>query len=179
MPAAEPPDDLLGPTDVAKAFVYGLVGVGAAIVTGAPKAVKQARSDLVAARFIGEMAVTQGASQLRERIGQTDAPSDTAPTPHTTTGSDAGPDRSEPDDHPVPDPVAENDAPSRVDPSESDVPSVDELAIPDYDTVPAIDVVMQLADLDAHERAQIGAYELVNRRRRTILGKLQQLEEAE
>ena len=79
----------------------------------------------------------------------------------------------------MPDPVAENDAPSRVDPSESDVPSIDELAIPDYDTVPAIDVVMQLADLDAHERAQIGAYELVNRRRRTILGKLQQLEEAE
>ena len=43
------------------------------------------------------------------------------------------------------------------------------------DSVPAIDVVAQLADLDVAERAVIERYERANRGRRTILGKLQQL----
>ena len=41
---------------------------------------------------------------------------------------------------------------------ETGVPEAAELAIPDYDTVPAIDVVMQLADLDADERSRIEIY---------------------
>lgn len=173
--ADEPTKDQLGPTDVAKAFVSGLVGVGASIVSGAPQAIKQARSDLVAARFIGEMAVNQGTAQLRDRLGGAEtrtgedtvvAPDLAEPTTVSTAGADDVVDDGE---------DGEDDHSGATVASGTGVPDVGDLAIPDYDTVPAIDVVMQLADLDVHERSQIEAYESANRQRRTILGKIDQL----
>jgi len=172
--SAEPPTDQLGPTDIAKALVYGLVGVGASIVSGAPKAVKRARSDLVAARFIGEMAVTQGAAQLRSRRG-TPAPGTGAPDSSAPSDDESATESIEPVE-------AEIDAGvdrTATDAAGTDAPKAAELAIPDYDTVPAIDVVMQLADLDVDERSRIEVYELANRQRRTILGKIDQLRGAE
>jgi hypothetical protein len=53
--------------------------------------------------------------------------------------------------------------------------AVAELALPDYDHLPASQIVAMLSDLDADERDQIEGYERVNRNRRTVLGKLAQL----
>ena len=53
--------------------------------------------------------------------------------------------------------------------------AVAELALPDYDHLPASQIVAMLRDLDAGERDQIEGYERVNRNRRTVLGKLAQL----
>ena len=52
-----------------------------------------------------------------------------------------------------------------------------DLALPDYDTLPAIDIVGKLATLDDVSRDAIERYELANRQRRTVLGKLAQLAE--
>ncbi len=49
------------------------------------------------------------------------------------------------------------------------------LALADYDHLPASDVVSKLAGLEPDERDAIEAYELNGRRRRTILGKIEQL----
>ena len=55
--------------------------------------------------------------------------------------------------------------------------SADDLALPDYDTLPAIDIVAKLETLDAADRQAIERYESANRQRRTVLGKLAQLAE--
>ena len=51
----------------------------------------------------------------------------------------------------------------------------DDLAIPDYDHLPAIDIVDQLETLTPAELADIEVYERANRRRRTVLGKIAKL----
>lgn len=168
---AEQTDSKPEPDDVAKVLFFALVGAGATVVTAAPKLVKQARADLVAARFIGEIAVTQGASQLRDRlVGSDDETTTAEPSLRLPRAS-------------VSAPVAAGAIASEEGSSEgtavgaiaATLPSVEELAIPDYDSVPAIDVVMQLADLKKAERSRIEVYELAHRQRRTILGKVEQL----
>jgi hypothetical protein len=50
-----------------------------------------------------------------------------------------------------------------------------DLALPDYDHLPASQIVAMLGDLAPDELARIDAYERANRNRRTVLGKLAQL----
>lgn len=71
-------------------------------------------------------------------------------------------------------PVAPSPSP-HAGPLPADVPSADELALPDYDHLPSAHVVAALADLEPDERDTIEAYELAGRHRRTILAKLDQL----
>ena len=58
----------------------------------------------------------------------------------------------------------------------SALPSADELAIPGYDQLAASQVVPRLAGLTAEELDLIRAYEAGNRQRRTILGRIAQLQ---
>ncbi|MEM1335408.1 MAG: hypothetical protein AAGG08_18325 [Actinomycetota bacterium] len=161
----------VSPSQIVEALVFAPIGLGAAIIAETPRRVRQARSDLVAARFLGEMAVTQGVAEVQKRRAASTNRPDTAPTSArsaaTSQRSAEAPGGSGSD-------AAADDSLGAA--STSEAVSSDELAIPDYDTVPAIDVVMQLADLDAAERAAIGVYERSHRGRRTILGKLAQLE---
>lgn len=123
--------------------------VGAAVVQRAPAAVRQARQDLVAARVLGEMAVNEGLRRVRARNdGSESCPSEVSPRREV---------------EPVPDEV-----PTAV--GDSDV-----LALPDYDHLPAVDIVAKLPALSTDERDQIEAYERTHRRRRTVLGKIEQL----
>lgn len=57
----------------------------------------------------------------------------------------------------------------------TDLPATGELALPDYDLLPAAHVVAALGDLEQDERDAIESYERARRHRRTILGKLDQL----
>jgi hypothetical protein len=54
-----------------------------------------------------------------------------------------------------------------------------DLALPDYDHLPASQIVAMLGDLISDERDDIEHYERANRGRRTVLGKLAQLRQAE
>lgn len=56
-------------------------------------------------------------------------------------------------------------------------PTASDLALPDYDHLPASQIVAMLDDLDIDELHQVESYERVNRNRRTVLGKLAQLRE--
>jgi hypothetical protein len=74
-----------------------------------------------------------------------------------------------------------DDVPVRgVDPVEEPVdagPAVSDLALPDYEHLPASQIVAMLGDLDTDELREIEIYERANRNRRTVLGKLSQLRE--
>ena len=52
---------------IAAAF-YAPIGLGAQLVDNFPETVNKARQQIVLARFIGKMAVDQGASELRRRL---------------------------------------------------------------------------------------------------------------
>lgn len=139
-------------------LVFAPLGLGAKIVEDTPGLVAQARQELSNARFIGRMTVAQSVNRLREQIEA--VPSE--PVDDRT-------DTVVPDDVDVERP-AEPDAEAT-----SDAPRVDDLALPDYDQLPAIDIVAKLARLGVSERTAIGEYESANRQRRTVLGKLAQL----
>lgn len=63
-------------------------------------------------------------------------------------------------------------------PVPSDAPSADVLAIPDYDSLAASQVVPRLAALTSDELDDVGAYERSHRARQTILNRVRQLQSA-
>jgi hypothetical protein len=60
----------------------------------------------------------------------------------------------------------------------ADAPDVDDLAIPDYDSLAASQVVPRLASLSVEELADVEAYEQAHRARQTILNRVRQLRSA-
>jgi hypothetical protein len=159
------------------AVVLAPIGAGAKLLTDTPGAVARVRQELANARFIGEMVVGQGAAQLHERL----APAPDSATTEAAPAADAAPVR------PVADVPPTSEVPPVVDESAGDdaldddssspeaVVDTDELAIPDYDSLPAIDIVGQLESLSPAELSAVETYERANRRRRTVLGKISQL----
>jgi hypothetical protein len=158
-------DERFDPSVVVRAAVEVLVfaplGLGARLLEDTPAAVGEARRELSNARFIGRLTVDQGIKQLRTSL-EPDAPS----TPRSTNRQDA------PDD--LEQPAAAGDVDRSDDPVATDLAAGD-LALPDYDTLPAIDIVGKLETLDHTDREAIERYESANRQRRTVLGKLAQL----
>jgi len=158
----DPPVAIRAAVDV---LVFAPLGLGAKLVEDAPDAVDRARRELSNERFIGRLAVDQGIKQIRSRF----EPSESSPTQSANNGDDfeplvrAGEIR------------GSNDLMTRES-VRSDLVAGD-LALPDYDTLPAIDIVGKLATLDDVSRDAIERYELANRQRRTVLGKLAQLAE--
>ncbi|MDG1265997.1 MAG: hypothetical protein P8O03_06695 [Ilumatobacter sp.] len=161
----DPPVAIRAAVDV---LVFAPLGLGAKLVEDAPDAVDRARRELSNARFIGRLAVDQGIKQIRSRF----EPSESSPTQSANNGDVS-------DDF---EPLVRageirgsNDLMTRES-VRSDLVAGD-LALPDYDTLPAIDIVGKLATLDDVSRDAIERYELANRQRRTVLGKLAQLAE--
>ncbi len=74
------------------------------------------------------------------------------------------------------DPRRDGDAaPVATEPVVPPVAAVD-LAIADYDSLAASQVIPRLPGLDADELADVGRYETTNRHRKTILGKIAQIQ---
>ena len=155
------------PTPVERALataIYAPIGLGAKVVQDLPDVVTKARQHLVFARFIGKMAVDQGVRELRGRLdGRTTA----APVSPTRTVAPRQPNRSSRRDE------------SEPDESEPTTPlAPDDLALPDYDQLPAAHIVGKLAGLSSAELDAIEAYESSHRNRRTVLGKISQMRAA-
>jgi hypothetical protein len=110
------------------------------------------RQELTVARFVGKFAVDGAVARLR---AATESPASPAVPVDDRVVADA-------------EPLPPTSAPLAA-------PPVDELALPDYDLLPAAHVIAALGDLEPDERAAIEAYERAGRHRRTILGKLDQL----
>ena len=144
---------------IAAAF-YAPIGLGTQLVDNFPTALSKARQQLVLARFIGKIAVDQGASELRRRLVPPAVGSASerqhAPEPEDGTGYAHDEAAEEPTPEPMPGPA--------------------ELALPDYDQLPASHIVGKLSGLTPNELDAIEIYEMAHRR--TVLGKISQLKAA-
>ena len=146
--------------------LFGPLDLTIKVVEELPSSVDRARQQLVAARFLGKMVVDQSLVQARRRLGITTVPR-----------SDDAASASEADASPVTDPGAERPDGETARNGDA-IPDAADLALPDYEHLPDAHVVAKLAGLTAAERDDIEAFETAHRHRRTILGKLRQLQEA-
>jgi hypothetical protein len=152
-------------------FVYAPIGLLFEGRTLFPQLVEKGKNQVVMARMVGQFAVQQGqteaskaatklqeqAAGLLELFGLGGPPS--VPVP------DVAPPRP----RLVPEPEVDT-------PSVAAAPTTHELAIPDYDSLSASQVVNRLAGLTEGELSAVAAYESAHRSRKTILNKVAQLQ---
>ncbi len=121
-------------------------------------------SQAPAARMIGEFAVKAGRKKVEARVDELAAAGRRragAASPSTAPAE----------------PVEAGTAETALVEAGTEAPV--ELAINDYDGLPAVQIIPMLATLSADERVAIRAHEVAGRGRRTILGKLDQLDAAD
>ncbi len=135
-------------------LLYAPVGMVLEFCDRMPELAEKGRERLgdqaPAARLIGEMAVKAGRKKLEEVVTR------------LREAESAGPETAEPAE-----PARPAEPTGRGEPSAG------------YDTMTAAEIIRGLADLSADERAIVKAYELAEKGRRTILGKLEQLDTRE
>jgi hypothetical protein len=148
------------PVDLAlDLFVYAPLGLVLNIEEVLPNLVERGHQQVNMARMFGQFAVQTGTKEARKRlegVANGGRPSASKPTPAPT----------------VAEPVVESVA---VAVDVEVVPPATELAITDYDSLSASQVVPRLDGLSAEERDAVRRYEAAHRGRKTILSKLNQL----
>ena len=147
-----------------------LVDAVPAVVDKVPAAAERVKREVVLARFLGKMVVDQGVRELQTRLTPHDAETSSAVMATSTPTASVAEVRTEP---PAAPPERHDDDDDVLD---DDVPDVASLALADYDHLSSAQIVGKLDGLDAAERRSIERYERAGRHRRTILGKLAQLE---
>jgi hypothetical protein len=151
---------------------------------------EQAQTHITTARSMGQVAIAFGVPELRKRAGrQVDVVrghadrlvENFAPSPAPGNGS-ARPARPAPATPapatgvaPAPAVAGPTAAASPTAPASHRSESSAHLPIPGYDALSASQVVERLVGLGADELDAVRSYELANRNRRTILGKIDQL----
>jgi hypothetical protein len=155
-----------------------------------PELAERGKTHVRNAEVIGKLAVREAEARLRPQIeslapravellrllGIVPSDTDTEPAPPGDAADAArrGSRQSAADVAVVPDETATTpEAPATAQPSG---PSVDELAIPDYDSLSASQVVNRLPGLSAGELELVRSYEASHRGRKTILNKVAQLQ---
>ena len=175
------------PDPVARAvelFVYAPIGAGLFLLDETPgfieAAVERGRTTLdpriTTARSTGEVALAFGLPMLRRKVEARVArllSRDESSPPEPP----AAPPASEPPvARPVPtEPWTPAPAPTPKSAPTNGAPSSADLPIPGYDELSASQVVERLVGLAPSELDAVHAYEAATRRRRTILGKIEQL----
>lgn len=161
-------------------FVYAPLGLAVSARELLPKLAERGRQQVTGqvtmAKMIGQFAVKQGSAEAEkaferartsaqatlEQLGVLGAEAPPPPAPKTTPP---------PSPHAAPTPPAPQAAPPSA-----PRPSADGLAIPDYDSLSASQVVPRLAGLSPAELEAVRAYETAHRGRKTILNKVSQLQ---
>ena len=135
------------------------------------------RRQVSAARVLGRLAIGQGRGEVDRRGKQVRSALETLAKPvMEMAGLDSdGDHQGEGGDGPS---AAKSPRPINPTPSAT-MGQGDALAIPDYDSLAAAQVVQRLAGLSKDELEAISAYEATTRKRRTILSKTRQLLDAE
>lgn len=173
------------PDPVARAvelFVYAPIGAGLFLLDETPgfieAAVERGRTTLdpriTTARSTGEVALAFGLPMLRRKVearvarllnrDESSAPPAAPPAPEPSVARPVPTESWTPAPAPKPAYAPTNGAPTSAD-----------LPIPGYDELSASQVVERLVGLAPSELDAVHAYEAANRRRRTILGKIEQL----
>lgn len=162
------------PTEQALDLVlYGPLGFLAEARTLIPELAEKGRQRFEAqvslARMIGQFVVAKGQVELQQAVQRVRA--------KHLGGERRPPAAPAPARPPAPEPVDE-DIPVRVEDAPAPAPPVTSLAIPDYDSLAASQVVPRLAGLSEDELEAVRRYEAAHRGRKTILGKVAQLQAA-
>jgi len=146
------------PYAAVETMAFAMIGAVAELQRCLPRLVASQRSkwdqQVNLARFIGQMAVGQARQQIRQRVTPSPAPR----TPETSSTS----------------PVVEADTGSTAADEATAYGTVSALPIEHYDELTAIQVMDRLAALDLVELEAVYAYESTHRRRRTVLGRIDQ-----
>jgi hypothetical protein len=166
-------------------FVYAPIGLFFEAPTLLPKLAEQGRVHANNARLFGQFAVKHGEAEMRRRFGDVEQqavgllkmfgllPDEDEDAAAPAGGSaPAGSAATSPPPSVVTrlEPVGGNgDAPPG--------PAADDLAIPDYDSLSASQVVTRLEGLSPDELEAVRTYEAAHRGRKTILNKVAQLQE--
>jgi hypothetical protein len=134
---------------------------------------RQASGQVSTARFLGQLAVAQGQREAEKLVKQAvERLADLGVGAPTANGRDAAsPGRPPATEAPV-SPVSEPTPPAGATPPLT----ADALAIPGYDVLSAPQVVQRLDGLSAEELEAVRVYEEATRHRRTILGRVAQLQ---
>jgi len=170
VPDKRPLDQLL---DVCVFAPFGLAANARELV---PKLAEQGREQLDLqvriARMLGQFVVAKGRLEAGKAFGrlQDSAWSATRPGPAPGARAPAAPAPSLADEEVIP--VRRPD----VDAVTAASVGVDELAIPEYDALAASQVVQRLEGLTEYELEAVRRYEVAHRGRKTILGKITQLQ---
>ncbi|CAN5850798.1 hypothetical protein BH20ACT4_BH20ACT4_09540 [soil metagenome] len=177
---------------LAELAVFVPIGIAAELHENVPRIVESGRERLegriALARVIGEMAVKASIEQLRVRTAQASAAPAAPPAPETTQAP-AGARAADAADaaeakratpSAVSAPVETRQAETRQAVERGGEESFDTEALPiaDYESLAASQVVARLPALGIAELDQVARFEQANRRRRTVLGKVDQLKRA-
>ena len=173
-------DDKSSVEHAVEVVVYAPIGFVLEVRKMVPTFVERGRQKVQMAKMIGQFAVKQGQVEAEKRLVKVAAQADAvlgefglrshddpaADALHDAEHTDPGPRASEPARAVAPVPTAPA------------VPTVtaDQLAIADYDSLAASQVIPRLAGLEPDELAAVGRYESNNRHRKTILGKIAQIQ---
>jgi hypothetical protein len=172
-------DDDKSPVDqIADLLVYVPIGLFFEAPTLLPKLAEQGRVHTRNARLFGQFAVRQGEAEVRRRLAgfeeQTtgllralgmlpDDDEDRSTDGSATRAPERAVGRTDPSSQAAPGPVEPG-------------PDVADLAITDYDSLSASQVVTRLPGLTLDELEAVRAYEATHRGRKTILNKIVQLQ---
>ena len=163
---------------LADLLVYVPIGLFFEAPTLLPKLAEQGRVHTRNARLFGQFAVRQGEAEVRRRLAGLEEQTTgllralgVLPTDEVDRGGDGSATRE-------PRPSAgrpERRPATTVEPSDPG-PNVSDLAITDYDSLSASQVVTRLPGLTLDELEAVRAYEAAHRGRKTILNKVAQLQ---
>jgi len=132
--------------------------------------VEKGHQQVVAARMFGKFAVDQAPAQLaglQKKVEKAVEPFAARVAPRTTSG---------PSTNGQSTPATQTSAPVVPPPAATHGPDAEGLAIPDYDSLSASQVVPRLEGLSGGELDAVKAYEAGHRGRKTILNKIDQLQ---
>ena len=158
---------------LADLFVYLPIGVASEAIETVPRLVKLGRERAKLARLVGKVAIKKGQHKVDGMVRQvfeqggpsTSDPDALAPAPNVAM-PDVGLDDEE-------QPIEVRHIHAAYDLSAAAL-----LAIPDYDSLSASQVVPRLAGLTTDELEAVRQYEATHRARRTILGRVAQLQQS-
>ena len=153
---------------LADVFVYAPIGAAATVVELLPKLARRGRKRVAITRVIGQVAVVKGQEKVGHLLDQfLETPVESTPTPDAAPVSVPS---SDPD-------LEELIVVRRIHPNyDSNAAAL--LAIPDYDSLAASQVVPRLAGLEPDELEAVRQYEAAHRARRTILSRVAQLQQS-
>ncbi len=178
-------------------LVYAPIGLVSDARTVVPQLAQRGRMQAANAKMMGRFAIQMGSAEASKRVGGLEGQLRSMlvgfgflpPEVAVDQAEPADDDHSEREEHPTPRQAAGLDGTAApAESAEPDSPRAEpkaqarprraavSLAIPEYDTLAASQVVSRLAGLRTAELEAVKQHELAHRGRKTILGKIAQLQ---